>query len=79
MKQSKREQLEILGTFLTLKEKDYYYKPVRADNFWSNNYIEYERNGDRNKTLSIDEYLNKNRPYLEDINNVNKSYTWNFN
>ena len=75
MKQSKREQLEILGTFLTLKKKDYYYKPVRADNFWSNNYIEYERNGDRNKTLSIDEYLNKNRPYLEDINNVNKSYT----
>ena len=79
MKQSKREQLEILGTFLTLKKKDYYYKPVRADNFWSNSYIEYERNGDRNKTLSIDEYLNKNRPYLEDINNVNKSYTWNFN
>ena len=27
-------------------------KPVRVNNFWSNNYIEYESNGDMNKTLS---------------------------
>ena len=26
-------------------------KPVRVNNFWSNNYIEYESKGDRNKTL----------------------------
>ena len=25
---------------------------------WSNNFIEYETNGDRNKTLSVEEYLN---------------------
>ena len=25
-----------------------YYKPVRVSNFWSNNYIEYKSNGDRN-------------------------------
>ena len=34
-------------------EGEVYYKPVRIGNFWSNNYIEYESNGDRNKTLSI--------------------------
>ena len=31
-----------------------YYKPIRVSNFWSNNYIEYESNGDRNKTLSVE-------------------------
>ena len=35
------------------------YKPISVSNFWSNNYIEYESNGDRNKTLSGEEYLNK--------------------
>ena len=45
-------------------------KPVRVGIFWSNNYIEYESNDDRNKTLSIEEYLNKIRPYLKDINNL---------
>ena len=34
------------------KEQDYY-KPVRVSNFYSNNYIKYENNGGRNKTLSI--------------------------
>ena len=32
-------------------------------NFYSDNYIEYESNGNRNKTLSIEEYLNIIRPY----------------
>ena len=59
------------------EEEENYYKPVRVSNFWSNNYIEYESNGDRNKTLSVEEYLNKIRPYLKDIiNNLKKSDTW---
>ena len=33
------------------KEENYFYKPVRVGNFWSNNYFEYESNNDRNKTL----------------------------
>ena len=54
-----------------------YYKPVRVSNFCSNNYIEYESNGDRNKTLSPEEYLNKVRRHLKDIiNNLKKSGTW---
>ena len=31
------------------------------------NYIEYESNGDRNKTLSVKECLNKIRPNLKDV------------
>ena len=48
-----------------MKKKKKSYKPVRVSNFWSNNYIEYESNGDRNKTPSVEEYLNKVRPYLK--------------
>ena len=59
------------------KKAENYYKPLRESNFWSNNYIEYESNGDRNKILSLEEYLNKIRPYLKDIiNNLKKSDTW---
>ena len=54
------------------------YKPERISNFWSNfwskSYIEYESKSDRNKSLSVEEYLNKVRLYLKDIiNNLKKS------
>ena len=39
-------------------EEEGYYKLVRIGNFWSNNYVEYESNSDRNKTLSVEKYLN---------------------
>ena len=43
----------------------------------SNNYIEYEINVDRNKTLSVEEYLNKIRPYLKNIiNDLKNSDAW---
>ena len=42
---------------------------VRIDHFYSNNYVEYECNGDRRKTLSIKEYTDEIKPYLEDIIN----------
>ena len=45
-----------------------------GNNICSNNYIEYESNSDRNKKISVEEYLNKIRPYLKDIiNNLKKS------
>ena len=56
------------------QEESNYYKSVRVSNVWSNNYIEYEINGHINKTLSVEEYLDKIRPYLKDIiNNLKKS------
>ena len=58
------------------EEEGNYYKPVRVSNFWSNNYVQYKSNGDNNKTLSVEEYLDKIRRYLKDINNLKKSDTW---
>ena len=48
------------------QEEDDYYKPKRVSNFWNNNYIEHESNV-KNNNLSLDEYLNKIKPYLNDI------------
>ena len=57
-------------------EEEDYYKPATASNFWSNRYIEYKSKGDR-KTLSVEEYLNKIKPFLKDITNyLKKSDTW---
>ena len=56
---------DIRNVFKHEVEEKSYYKPVRVSNFWSNNYIEYESNGDRNKTLSVEEYLIKIRPYVK--------------
>ena len=59
------------------QEEEDYYKPVRVGNFRSNNYINYESNGDINKNLSVKEYLSKIKPYLRDmIVNHQKSTMW---
>ena len=44
-----------------------YYEPVWIGNALNNNYIDYESNSDRKKTLSIEEYLNKIRSYFSKI------------
>ena len=41
------------------QEEENYYKPVRVNNFRSDNYIEYKSKGDGSKTLSVEEYFNK--------------------
>ena len=48
------------------KEEDYY-KPKRVNNFWNNNRIEYESNGDKNRNWSLDEYLNKIETYSRNM------------
>ena len=40
-------------------EEENYYKPVRVNNFWSNNYIEHKNNSDSNKILSVKDILIK--------------------
>ena len=73
----KERILRDIKNLFETKEEENYYKPVRVGNLWSNNYVAYESNGDRNKTLSVEEYLNKIRPYLKDmINNLKKSDKW---
>ena len=67
------EYLEIFGIFLRMRKKR---KSVKVSNFCDNNYIEYESNGDSNKTLSVEKYLNLIRPHLKYIiNNLKKSGT----
>ena len=57
-------------------EEEDYYKPVMVNKFWGNYHIEYKVQGDR-KTLSVEVYLNKIKPYLKDIiNDLIKSDTW---
>ena len=52
---------DIRNLFENDDEEEIYYKPVQVSNFWSNNYIEYGSNSNRNKTLSVEEYVNEVR------------------
>ena len=51
------------------KEKNCY-KPVRV-----NNYIEYKSNSNKNRILSVEEYLDKIRWYTRDINDLKQCDT----
>ena len=60
------------------EEKDYL-KTEKVNKIHSDNYIIYERRVDKNKTLTIEEFLNKIRPYFKDIINdlkKTKYLTW---
>ena len=57
----------IRGIKTLFEQEDDYYKPIRVGNFWNNNHIDYESNGDRNENLSVKEYFNKIKPYLRDM------------
>ena len=49
------------------------YKPLRIGNAFTSNYIEYKSNGDKDKTLSIKDYLDEIKPYLSDMINDKKT------
>ena len=55
-------------------KEEHFYKPVRVCNFWSDNYVKYKGNGDTNKTLPVEEHLNKIKPYFKDAMNNPKKY-----
>ena len=52
--------------FVTENEEDFY-EPKRINNFQNYNYIKHESNGDKNRNLSLDEYLDKIESYLRNI------------
>ena len=66
---------KILRDIRTLYESDKedYYKPIRIGNAFSSNCTENESNGDKDKILSIKEYLDMIRPYLNDLIDNNKT------
>ena len=53
-------------TLFQSDEEDYY-GPVRIGNAFISNYIKYKCEGNKNKTLPVEEYLDKIRPYLSNI------------
>ena len=67
----------IRGIRTLFEQEEDYYEPKRVSNFWNNNYIEYESNGDKNRDLSPDEYLSKIESYLRNIIiNLQNSDAW---
>ena len=76
-KQNETIKDRIIKDINTLFEEEDYCKSVKVGIFDSNSCFEYECNGDKLKTLSIKEYLNKIKSYLKDIMcNLEKSDTW---
>ena len=69
---------KIIGDIRTLfEEEEDNYKPKSVSSFWNNNYFEYNSNGDKIRNLSLDEHLNKVKPYLRGIIiNLQSSDTW---
>ena len=49
--------IRVIRNFFECKEEENY-ESVRVGSFWSNSYIEYESNDDRNKKPSFEEFLN---------------------
>ena len=46
-----------------------YYKPILVNSSFHGGYKEYENRGDKDKTLSIEQYLNKIMLYLKELIN----------
>ena len=79
MKKNKREdkELKVFKNFLEgLREeiKKNYYKPIETKGAFNNNYIEYESRGDKDKNLSLEDYLNIVRSFLRDMINNHKTH-----
>ena len=53
LKAIKERIITYLGNLFELEEG--YCKLVKVGNFYSKNYIQYKSNGDRNKTLSVED------------------------
>ena len=58
--------------FGEVDEEDYY-KPIKTYSAFNGTYKKYDSRGDRNKNLSVKEYLYKIIPYLRDMINGHKA------
>ena len=52
---------------------DIYYKPILVKSSFKEDYKEYESRGDKDKALSIEQFLNKIRPYVKELINNHKA------
>ena len=60
---------DIENSFDEASEEDYYYKPIFVKSSHKCSYKHYESNGDKERILSVKQYLNKITPYLYDLIN----------
>ena len=69
---------DIENLFDNVNDNDYY-KPILVKSSFKNNYKYYESRGDKDKKLSVKQYLYKIMPYLSDLINENKAIENNSN
>ena len=50
-----------------------YYKPILVKSSVNESYKEYESRGDKDKTITIEQFLNKIIPYLKELINNHKA------
>ena len=62
-----------MGNLFDLLIDEDYYKPIITKSAFNRDYIEYESKGDKDKILSIKEYLDMIKPYLSNIINNHKT------
>ena len=61
------------GNLFDLSIYEDYCKPIITSSAFNSSYIEYESEGDKNKTVSIKDYFNEIKQYLSDIINNQKT------
>ena len=57
-------------------DDDDYYKPILDKSCFNENYKYYESRGDKDKKLSVGQYLDMIKPYLSDLINDHKTKKW---
>ena len=70
---------DIENVFDNIDDDDDYYKPILVKSSFDENYKYYESRGDKDKKLSIEQYLDMVKPYLSVLINENKAIENNFN
>ena len=70
---SEYKGIKDIGDWFDLSIAKDHYKPVILNTAFNNNYMEYESEGDKDKTLTINKYLDKVRLYLVDMINDHKT------
>ena len=69
---------DIENLFDNVNDNDYY-KPILVKSSFKENYKYYESRGDKDKKLSVEQYLDMIKPYLSDLINENKAIENNSN
>ena len=69
--------IENLCDNIDADDDDDYYKPILVKSSFDENYKYYESGGDKDKKLSIGQYLGMIKPYLSDLINENNENNFN--